>query len=87
MAKEFLTMEQVEEEISTLRESEYVKLARKEWRIRMKRRQTLYQLRALEKRGKELVRQGITLEVLSEIDNLDALDALLTEGESEGFGA
>lgn len=64
MAKEFLTDEQVEEEIEKLRDSEDVKLARKELRLKYKRRQALYQLRNLEKRGKELRKSGITEEIL-----------------------
>ena len=54
MAKNWLTDEQVEEQIAELKQSEYVKLARKELRMKYKRRQTLYQLRNLEKRGREL---------------------------------
>ena len=67
MAKEFLTDEQVEIEIEKLRDSEYVELARKEMRLRYKRRQTLYTLRSLEKKGKELANAGITLEVLEKM--------------------
>ncbi len=61
----FLTDEEVEVEIQLLKNSEHVKLARKEQRIKYKRRQELYTLRALEKRGAELEAQGITL------DNID----------------
>lgn len=64
MAKEWLTDEQVEEEIEKLRESDDVRLARKELRMKYKRRQFLYQLRNLEKRGKELKAAGITDEML-----------------------
>lgn len=74
MAKEWLTDEQVEAEIARLKQSEYVKLARKEQRIRMKHRQTLYTLRNLEKKGKALAESGITLEMLDEIDSLDDLE-------------
>lgn len=59
-----LTDEQVEKEIERLRESEYVALARKEQRIRYQRRQVLYSLRNLEKRGRELAQAGITMEIL-----------------------
>lgn len=52
MAKEFLTDEAVELEIARLTVSPAVKLARKELRLKYKRRQQLYQLRNLEKRGK-----------------------------------
>lgn len=69
MAKKFLTDEEVEQEIEKLRESDLVKLARRELRIRYKRRQFLYQLRNLEKKGQELMDAGITMEVL---DGLEA---------------
>ena len=64
MAREFLTDEQVEEEIERLRESPLVKLARRERRLQYKRRQYLYQLRELEKHGQKLKNAGITLELL-----------------------
>lgn len=64
MAKEFLTDEEVEVEIDRLRASDLVALARKEQRIKYQRRQILYQLRNLEKRGKELAKAGITMEML-----------------------
>ena len=55
MAKsKFLTDAQVEEEITRLTQSPYVNLARQEERIRYQRRQYLYRLRGLEKKGKEL---------------------------------
>lgn len=63
-----LTDEQVEKEIERLRESEYVALARKEQRIRYQRRQVLYSLRNLEKRGRELASAGITMEILSGLE-------------------
>lgn len=61
MAKEFLTDEQVESEIGRLLDSDEVKLAKKEMRLRYRRRQYLYQLRTMEKRGKELMESGISL--------------------------
>lgn len=64
MAKDFLTDEEVEVEIERLRQSPLVKLARKEQRIRYQRRQVLYSLRNLEKKGKELAEAGITMEIL-----------------------
>ncbi len=69
MAKDWLTDEQVEQEIERLKESPYVKLARKDARIKYKRRQALYNLRDLEKKGKALSRAGITMEILEKIDN------------------
>ena len=64
MAKDWLTDEQVEREIERLRKSELVALARKEQRIRYQRRQVLYNLRNLEKKGRELAASGITMEML-----------------------
>mgnify|MGYP004512409719 FL=1 len=59
-----MTDEQVEMEIQNLIDSENVKLAKKEQRIKYKRRQYLYQLRYYEKRGKQLAELGATLENL-----------------------
>lgn len=64
MAREFFTDEQVENEIARLKSSEYVKLAKAEERIRMRRRQYMYQLRWMENRGKELAAAGMTLGML-----------------------
>lgn len=60
----FLTDEEVEQEIERLNSSEAVALARREARLKYKRRQYLYQLRDLEKKGKALLKAGITREVL-----------------------
>lgn len=65
--KEFLTDEEVEREIERLQGSPLVKLAKKEERIRYKRRQYLYCLRNYEKKGKELQKAGITMEMLESI--------------------
>lgn len=62
--KPCITDEQVEQEIARLQESPLVKLARKEERIRMARRQYLYTLRMYEKKGKELSESGITMQML-----------------------
>lgn len=67
MAQNWLTDEQVEQEIERLRKSEYVALARKEYRMRYQRRQVMYNLRNLEKKGKELAAAGITHELLDEL--------------------
>lgn len=64
MAREFLTDEEVEEEISRLLHSPHVKLAKKEQQIRYRRRQYMYQLRNMEKRGKQLEADGITMRSL-----------------------
>lgn len=58
----WLTDAKVEEEIAKLRESEYVALARAEERQRYRRRQYLYTLRNLEKRGRKLAEEGWTPE-------------------------
>ena len=63
---ENLTDEQVELEIERLRNSDDVKLAEKEIRIKIRRRRYMYNLRAMEKGGKELAKQGITLANIEE---------------------
>ena len=60
----WLSDEEVELEIELLNASEAVAIARREVRLKYKRRQVLYNLRALEKRGRELMKAGITREVL-----------------------
>ena len=65
--KEFLTDDQVEQEIKKLQQSPMVKLARKEERIRYARRQYLYTLRQYEKKGKDLAKSGITMEILERL--------------------
>ena len=75
MPNNWLTDEAVEREIARLQESEFVKLARKELRLKYKRRQCLYQLRNLDKRGKELASAGITV---------DNIEAMIAKAEAEG---
>lgn len=60
-----ITDEEVEQEIELLRLHPDVQLARLELRLKYKRRQRLYALRNLAKRGKELREQGYTYENLS----------------------
>ena len=75
MAKEYgLTDEQVEQEIERLRNSPLVALARREQRIRYRRRQFLYQLRDLEKKGEALQKAGIDMEVLNALAELGDYD-------------
>lgn len=62
--EKWLTDEEVELEIERLSASEAVKLARKKTRLEYRRRQRLYQLRDLEKKGKALMEAGITSEML-----------------------
>ena len=59
--RDFLTDEQVELEIERLRESEAVRLAKREQQIKYKRRQYMYTLKNMEKRGKDLINQGYNL--------------------------
>lgn len=64
MAKLCLTDEQVEKEIDRLQNSEFVRLAKRDEYVRNRRRQYLYSLRSYEKKGKELAKSGITMDVL-----------------------
>ena len=64
---------EVEEEIEKLKESPMVRLARKEQRLQYKRRQVLYSLRAMEKRGRELTAMGYTIDTIGS-EFLDVLD-------------
>lgn len=72
--REFITDEMVEEEIARLQKSPYVKLARKEERIRYARRQYLYTLRMYEKKGKQLEADGVTMEALESLAGGDEDD-------------
>lgn len=70
-----LTDEQVEQEIERLNASEAVALARRKARLEYRRRQYLYQLRDLEKKGKALMAAGITREVLDNMySSCDEMD-------------
>lgn len=83
MAREFLTDEEVELEIDRLKNSEAVKLARREQRIKYRRRQQLYTLRAYEKRGKQLIEQGVTMEALEIMDSaIESEEIEIREGAS-----
>ena len=64
MARRELTDEEVEFEIERLQQSEAVKLAKLEQQIRYKRRQYMWNLRSMEKKGKEMLSKGITREML-----------------------
>ncbi len=67
MAKDHLTDFEVEQEIERLLASADVKLAKKEQRILYKRRQYMYGLRNLEKRGKQLAKEGVTMENMESV--------------------
>ena len=89
MAKELLTDEQVAEEVARLKESEYVRLAQKEIRLKSKRRKYLYQLRWLEKRGKQLAADGVTLEKVDQglMVHVNDLDEIKRLGVRDGLKA
>lgn len=59
-----LTDEEVEQEIARLNRSEAVRIARAEQRRKYRRRQYLYTLRDLERKGKELMAAGITEDMI-----------------------
>ena len=65
--KALLTDDCVEAEIERLTTTPEVRLARQEQRLKYKRRQYAYQLRNLEKRGRELMAQGVTPENMEQM--------------------
>lgn len=67
MARDMLTDEQVEMEIRRLQQSDAVKLAQKEQQIKFRRRKQMYDLRWMEKRGKQLAALGVTMENIEEM--------------------
>lgn len=77
--KQKMTDEMVEEEILRLQQSHHVKLARKEERVRNARRQYMYILRMYERKGKRLEAEGITLDVLANMDQ----ECEMEENENE----
>jgi len=74
VAKDYLTDEEVELEIERLKESEAVKLAQRERRYKYQRRQYLYTLRWYEKRGQELIAQGVTEDNFMETNEMEELE-------------
>ena len=60
------TDEEVEIEIHRLQESEDVKLAKKEQNIKYRRRQQMWTLQFMEKRGKKLREMGIDFDNIEE---------------------
>ena len=68
MKREYLTDEQVEQEIKRLLASDNVKLSRHEQYVKYRRQQYMYQLRWHEKRGRELLATGITADKLSQME-------------------
>jgi hypothetical protein len=71
-----MTEEAYKAEVARLKANEHVKLAQREINLRNKRKKYLYQLRWLEKHGKELAAKGYTLENLGE---------MLTQVEAEAY--
>lgn len=61
---------EVELEIAALVNDPMVKLAKKDMYIKNRRRQYLYALRTLKKKGEELVKAGVTMEVLTNLDKM-----------------
>lgn len=72
-----LTDEQVEAEIERLNASPAVALARREQRLKYRRRQYLYTLRDLEKKGNALMAAGITDEMLDAMYDISNTDEQL----------
>lgn len=80
MGKTILNDEQVEVEINRLLSSDLVRLAKQEMRIKQRRRQYMYSLRTMERRGRELSEDGYTLEnirkrMLGDIQDIDEVEA------------
>lgn len=74
MAKKIWTDEEVEIEIHRLQHSEDVKLAKKEMNIKYRRRQQMWNLQFMEKRGEQLRSMGINSENIEEKLFGDSLD-------------
>ena len=68
------TDEEVELEIHRLQQSDDVKLAKKEQNIKYRRRQMMWNLQFMEKRGKQLKEMGCTLENIEEMLFGDPVD-------------
>ena len=83
MARDMMTDESFKAEVERLKASENVKLAQKEIRLKNKRRKYLYQLRWLEKHGKELAAKGYTLNNLEEMLAQVEAEAFALEEEEE----
>ena len=64
MPRKITPDELIDAEIARLRNTEAVKLAQKEQRLRYRRQKYLADLRWLEKRGKQLMAEGWTVETL-----------------------
>ena len=80
MKRTFITDAEVEKELEELKASPFVALARREQRLKYKYRQQLYQLRNLDKRGRELAAIGITIDTIDE--QLDVLEKLQAQDQA-----
>lgn len=69
MKERFLTDAMVEQQIAELVNDPQVRLAKEELKAKYRRRQVLYKLRWLKKRGVELERQGWLPEYDEELDD------------------
>ena len=71
-SKSMSTLEEIEQEIGRLQQSQFTKLYHKHQRLMNKRRTYMNQLRYEERKGMELAASGLTLdnieEMLSEMD-------------------
>lgn len=74
------TMEEIEQEIKRLRESEHVRLYEKHARLMNRRRKYMNQLRWKERKGRELAESGLTLDNIEDMLSEEEL-ALLDEME------
>ena len=79
MSKDIMTDEQIEQEITRLKESELVKLAKKEMQIKQRRKKYMWDLRYYERRGRQLAAEGYTLEniaerMLGDIEDIDEVE-------------
>ena len=83
MAKELFTDAQVDAEITRLLNSPAVKLAKKDEQIRNRKRQYMYCLRSLEKKGLVLAERGVTIESLLEaLENFEGTSVVVTHDEA-----
>ena len=67
--KDVLTDEEVELEIARLQESPYVKLAKRDYYVKNRRRKYYWDLTYLEKKGKKLAEEGVTMDTLNKLES------------------
>lgn len=70
------TMEEIEQEIDRLKDSEFVRLYQKHNRLLNRRRTYMNQLRWEERKGRELAAKGFTLENIEEKLSEEEIDLL-----------